>query len=174
MPLENLQTIELPPDFCPYFFDDLMDSKNEWCRGLISSKAVLNFPRIFSILTQTIEKQSIINLSSCSSKGYACVVLTDSKVTFLLSMSLLCFVYIVLHNQRSISPNFLVFHTSGDIMSRSAAILQLYFFSSASSSSSINCISLMTSGLPSRFLMHSFYFWSFFFRINQPEKFDCW
>ena len=67
--------------------------------------------------------KGIINLSSYSSKSYASVVLSDSKVAFLQEGSMQAFVYfyivfclyIALYNPRSILLNFFVFHTSGDI-----------------------------------------------------------
>ena len=50
-----------------------------------------------------------------------------------------------MHNWRSMSSNFWIFHTSGDILSRPAVFLLLIFFSNTSSSSSISCPSLMSS-----------------------------
>ena len=43
-----------------------------------------NFPKNFlNFRFDTVEKQSILNLSNYKSKGYASVVLGDSEVTFL-------------------------------------------------------------------------------------------
>ena len=77
----------------------------------------------------------LIRLSSYRSKSHASVVLCDSEVTFfwekggccLLSISLLYFLYTALQNWRCISSNFLVFHTSRDISSKSADFLLLLF-----------------------------------------------
>ena len=86
IPLRNQQTIVLSRDFfffCTYSFDDSMDCQNLWCRGSISPKTVLIFPKNFlKFRSDLVEKQSIINFGSYSSKSYASVVLGDSEVTF--------------------------------------------------------------------------------------------
>ena len=61
-----------------------------------------------------------------------------------LSISLLYSGYI---QHCSMSSNFLVFHTSGGISSKPAAFIFLIFLSTISSSSCVNCPSLMSSGL---------------------------
>ena len=53
----------------------------------ISTKAILIFPNFLDFRLDTIEKQSIIYLSSYSSKGFAPVILSDSEVTFLVHFS---------------------------------------------------------------------------------------
>ena len=89
-----------------------------WC-GLVSLKIVLIFLQNFlNFRFNTIEKQSIINLSHSRSKSYAFVVLGDFEVTFLrdgkdvaLSPSLYCilFIYFIVKWE---SSNSLIFHTS--------------------------------------------------------------
>ena len=53
------------------------------------------------------------------------------------------------------SSNFLVFHTSGGISTRSGAFLFLIFLSTTLSSSCVNCPSLMSSGFLMIFVMGS-------------------
>ena len=99
-----------------------------------------------------IEKQSIINLSCYRSKSFASVVLGDSMVTFLregedaiLCPSLYCVLVIYgIAKRSSKSSNFLIFHTSGGILSRPAAFLLLIFLSTLLSSSRVNYPSLMS------------------------------
>ena len=91
-----------------------------------------------------IEKQGIINLSCYSIKIYTIVVLSDTEVTFLEKrmqffvhfIIVLC-LYTLLHNQRSLLLNFLVFHTFVGISLKPTAFLLLIFFNTVSSSSSI-------------------------------------
>ena len=120
-----------------------MNSQNLWGCGSIPPKAVLIFRK----------KQGIINLSSYSSKGNASVVLIDSEIIFLWEVEDTAFclfrycLYTALHNRRSMSLNFLDFYTSGTILSRLADFFLLIFFSTASSSFSVNCPSLKFSWL---------------------------
>ena len=66
-------------------------------------------------MLDTIEKQSIINLSSNSSKSYTSVVLSDSEITFLEKgkmqpfdhFYILSCLLTVFHNSRRMSSNFL-------------------------------------------------------------------
>ena len=82
MPWRNLQTIVLPQDFLHILLQWF--NENLWSCGLISPKTILIFPKNFLDFSfETVEKQSIIYLSSYISKWYASVVLSDFKVTFL-------------------------------------------------------------------------------------------
>ena len=89
-------------------------------------------------------------------------------------LSIVFSLYTSLQCQSSMSSNFLVFHTSGGILSCPDAFLFLIFLSTESSSSCVNCPSLMSSWLliifvigscltfrvfPSKFLKCCFY-WS--------------
>ena len=67
--------------------------------------------------------------------------------------SLVFCLYIALHNQRSTSSNFLVFHISGGISSGPAAFLLLFFVLTTLSSSSVNYPSLTSSWLLIMFLI---------------------
>ena len=87
--------------------------------------------------------------------------------------------YIVLHNWESRSSNFFVFQILKGILMKPAAFRLLIFFNTASSSSSVNCPSLISrwlssilfykvcqwllEGFPSRCLKYSFHFWSISF-----------
>ena len=56
--------------FCMYPFDDLTNSQNLRSCGWISPKTILIFPKNFlNFRSDRIEKQGIINLSSCNSKS---------------------------------------------------------------------------------------------------------
>ena len=111
-------------------FDDLTDYQNLWC-GLIFLKTILIFPKNFlNFWFDTVEKQSIINLSSYRNKSYASVVLSDSKMTFLRKedASFRPLLYWILYiNWRSQSSNFCVYHISGVILLKPAAFLFLIF-----------------------------------------------
>ena len=73
----------MPQGFCINSFNYLMDFQN-LRGGLISPETILIFPKNFlNFRFDTVEKLSIINLSSYRSKSYASVVLGDSEVTFL-------------------------------------------------------------------------------------------
>ena len=63
--------------------------------------------------------------------------------------------YTALHYRSCMSSNILVFNTSGSISSRPAAFLFLIFLSTKSSSSRVNCLSLMSSWLPLLFVTGS-------------------
>ena len=71
--------------------------------------------------------------------------------------SLVFCLYTALHNRRRMSSTFLVLHTSGDISWGPVAFLLLIVFSTASSSSSVNCPSLIASWLSITFLY--VYYW---------------
>ena len=80
-----------------------------------------------------VEKQNMMNLNRTLS--YASVILSNSKVNFLgkgedtgFYTFHYCILLIVLHNQRSMSSNFLVFPISGYISSRPAVFRLLIFF----------------------------------------------
>ena len=66
-----------------------------------------------------------------------------------IQFSIVFSLYIALYNRRSMSPNFLIFNTLGGILSRHAVFLSfllflyIYIFCPVSSSSSVNCPSLM-------------------------------
>ena len=62
-------------------------------------------------------------------------------------LSVVFWLYMVLQYQSSMSSNFLVFYTSGGISSSPAAFIFLIFLCTKSSSSSINCPSLISSWL---------------------------
>ena len=70
--------------FCMYSFGDSTNCQNLKNYGSISQKIVLIFPEKFlNFRSDTIEKQSTINLDSYIYKSNASVVLCDSEVTFL-------------------------------------------------------------------------------------------
>ena len=72
--------------------------------------------------------------------------------------------------QSSMSSNFLVFNTSGDISSRSAAFLFFIVLSTTSSFCCVNCHSLMSSWLLIFFVIVSFVTFG-----NFPSRFlKCW
>ena len=62
-------------------------------------------------------------------------------------LSIVFWLYMALQCQYSMSLNYRVFHTSGDISSSPAAFLFLIFLSIESSSSCVNCPSLMSNCL---------------------------
>ena len=62
-------------------------------------------------------------------------------------LSIVFWLYMALQCRSSMSTNCLVFHTSGDISSSPAAFLFLIFLSTESSSSFVNCPSLMSNCL---------------------------
>ena len=71
-------------DFGTDSYDDSTNCQNLLNCGSISPKTVLNFPKNFlDFRFESVEKQSIINLSSYSSRSYASVVLCYSPVTYL-------------------------------------------------------------------------------------------
>ena len=96
----------------------------------MSPKAILIFLKtVPNFKSDTTEKEGIINLSSYSTKCYASVVLSDSKVTFheeeedKAFCPFLCVLFmhsIALHNRRHMSSNFLAFHTFRGILSEPA------------------------------------------------------
>ena len=109
--------------------------------GVISLTAILILPKNFlDLWSNTIEKQGIVNLRSYCQKIYTSVVLSGSELWFLgeekdAAFPFLFCLYIALDN-RSISSNFPVFHTIGNMLSRRVLILHwILFFSTASSSS---------------------------------------
>ena len=59
-------------------------------------------------------------------------------------LSIVFSLYMALQYRRNMLPNFLVFHTAGDISSSPAAFLFLIFLSGKSSTSYINCPSLIS------------------------------
>ena len=128
MPWRNLWTIVLPLHFSP---TPSMIWQNLWGCGSISLKTVLIFTREFLCFRfDTVEKDSIINLSNYNRKSYTSVLPSDSNVNFLggkedapFDPFLYCILFLVLHKWRSISSNFLVFHAFGGISSRLAAFL---------------------------------------------------
>ena len=154
MHLRNLWIIVLTQDFLHVllqWFDE----------GSVSLKLRISFSKNWSDFASefsysrlnTIEKQSMINLTSNSSKSYASVVLSDFKVAFIGEgedavffpfLSTVFSLCIFLHNQRSISSNSLVFHTSGGISLRLVVFLLLIFFIIVLNSSFVNCPSLMS------------------------------
>ena len=84
MPWRNLLTIVLPRNFCTNTFDYSTDCQNLWCCGSIYPKTILIFLKnVLNCRVDTIEKQSIINLSRIRCKSYGAVVLRDSLVNFL-------------------------------------------------------------------------------------------
>ena len=111
------------------------------------------FPKnYFNFGFNTVELQSIVNLGPYLSKGYAPVVLDNSKVTCLggrkdvaLCPSIYCvlFIYGVAVSE-SWSSNFFFFHSSGGISSRPAAPLFLIFVNNTSSYSCVICPCLMS------------------------------
>ena len=125
----------------------------------------------------TIKNQGVLNLCSYSNKSYVPVVLKDSVITFLrkgneaaVCLFIVFCLYTALYNRRNISSNFLVFHTSGCISSRSAAFLFLFyfffifiFFSNTSSSSSVFCFCLMYC-----------WYWYFFSRFISNSRSVSW
>ena len=70
-------------------------------------------------------------------------------------LSIVFWLYTALKYRSSMSSNSLVFHTSGSISSSSAAFLFLIFLSTESSSSCVNCPSLMPSWLSIIFVIGS-------------------
>ena len=100
--------------------------------------------------------------------AYICIFLHESEDDY--ATSVVLWLYAALQYRSCMSSNLLVFHTSGGILSRPAAFLFLVFVSTTSSSSCVNCPSLMSSwflifvigssvtlgDFPSRFLMCSF------------------
>ena len=83
------------------------------------------------------------------SKSYAFVVLRDSEVTFLGQVKDIAFCFSIIFNlydfDYATQSNFVLFHTSGGISSWHATFLFLIFFSVTLSSSSLKCLSLITS-----------------------------
>ena len=70
--------------FFTYSFDNSSDIQDLRSCGSISPKTIQIIPEnLLDLGCDTIEKQNIVDLSSYSSKSYASVVLSDSKVTFL-------------------------------------------------------------------------------------------
>ena len=93
------------------------------------------------------------------------------KSSFLEKVSLLSFVHLsgggwggmkALHNRRTKTLNFLVYHISGRILLRLVTFLLLIFSSLASRSSSVNCPSLMLSWLLLHFWIGLSVIWGVF------------
>ena len=84
MPWRNKQIIMLPGNFLLklfWCFDGLLESVMLW---IVSSENRSDFPKNFlNFRFDTIEKESIINLSFYRSKSYAFVVLCDSELSLL-------------------------------------------------------------------------------------------
>ena len=62
------------------WFDGKLESVTLWID--LSGNSSESFKNLLNFWSDRIEKQSIMNLSSYSSKSYASVVLSDSEVTF--------------------------------------------------------------------------------------------
>ena len=116
--------------FCTNSFNDSTDSQIMWsCRSL-SSKIVFIFTKNFlNFWSAAIEKHTIIYLSRYESKSLALLYLIDSEVTFLKEGVDAAFVHLsivlftVLRNRGCILSNFLVFHASWYISTRSTVFL---------------------------------------------------
>ena len=142
--------------FYPSLFDDSTFCQNLWCCELIFPKAVLIFPKKFlNFKLNRIKKQGIMNLCSYSSKSVASVVLSDSEVAYhgeeedATFRPFLSFYFV--YKQCCIIEGecrkmFLSFILQEEFVS--ACSFSAYnFFSTASSSSSVNCPNLMSSWL---------------------------
>ena len=80
----KLRTLVLPWDFFMYSYVVSTNSHILWICGSINLDTVLIFRKNFlDFRLNMIEKKSIINLSSYSSKSYAPVVRNDSDLSFL-------------------------------------------------------------------------------------------
>ena len=137
------------------------------------------------------EKQGMINLSRNGSKSYAFVIFSDSDVAFLQERKDATFCWFLysfyfIHSVAKLKNNFLssilqvvsrqifVFHTSGGMSSRLAALIVFRIASRASSVKCSNlmsgllliissiCLSMISRGLASRYLKCLFHFWSLF------------
>ena len=102
-----------------------------------------------------VEKQSIIDLSSYSSKGYASEVLSDSEITFLgdwedAAFCRFFFFFFFSFFHYCISLSFILLYF---MEACSFSVFLGFFFLTVSSSSSINCPSLMFRSLLIIFLV---------------------
>ena len=146
----NLQTRVLPQEFLPvllWWFNKLSESDKLWINF---SKCHFDFSPKLSQLQFGLRS---INLSSYSCKSFASVVLSASEFAFIWEGNVAAFhsflycvvwLYIALHNWRSMLSNFLIFHTSWGVL-RFAAFLLLIDFRNASNLSSVTCPTLMSS-----------------------------
>ena len=150
--------------FFAFTFYDLMDFQNRWSWGFLSLKAFLIFHKNFlDFKLDKIEKHSILNFHIYKSKGYTSIIKRSSggagRMKLFVHFSKVFYLYTTLYHQKSISSNFLVFHTSKVILFRSATFLLLIvlFFQ--------YCIrfflhSQILERFPRIFLKCSLHFWS--------------
>ena len=125
----------------------------------------------------TVEKQSIRNLSRYRSKSYAPVVHGDSEITFLREEEdaafcryLCCILFIYSTAKSNKSTNVFAFHTSGGISSWSEAFLLLILICTTLISSWVNRPCLMSSWLLIIFVIGLFVTMESF----QVDSFQIW
>ena len=135
-----LQTVLLPGDYSPLLlgrFDGLSESLKLRSDAF---KSPLEFSCSIDWVSDTSEKQSIINLSVYRSYSYTSLVLSDSGVFIRLFLFTFC-LKTVLDNWRSMLWNVLVYQTSRWIRSGTVAFLHLILFQT----SGVNCSSFKSS-----------------------------
>ena len=109
----------------------------------------MNIPDPLSPLLPIVHRpRQVFRTTTCicyGSKGY--ISLGKERVQPFVHLSIMFWLYTALQYRSSMSSNFLVFHTSGDISSSPAAFLFLIFLSTTSSCPWVNYLSLTSNWL---------------------------
>ena len=154
MPWQSQQIIMLPLGFLHIHLQEFVKVCD--VMDLFLRKPFWLFLRIFSILgSMWLRSRALYILATMNVSDIPWLFLANPRSPFLGKVRMLSFVhlfivfwlYMALQYQSSMLLNSLVFHTSGGISSSPAAFLFLIFLSAESSSSCVNCPSLMSNSL---------------------------